>query len=89
MWIDASEKRSFTIQTIEVHWSQVPGRDAKLGKKKQLRTLPKNNLGKSLKLNLSVLRQHLFLVLNLRSFAFFEPIHQEECFDIYEQPKPR
>ena len=58
LWVDAEEGRN-TYIPIEVHWSEVPGRDEN-GKKKLLRTQVNNNLTQNLSVSFLVLLIHLY-----------------------------
>ena len=57
MWNDA-EKGKNDYNPIEVHWSQVPGRDEVSGKKLLLRTPPKNSSRLSSSVSSSVRLTH-------------------------------
>ena len=86
MWIDASEGRSL-YKPLEVHWSEVPGRDAKW-KEETIRNTSEEQFRQEFETEFIGSSATLISGAKLRSLAFFDPIHQEECFDIYEQPKP-
>ena len=86
MWIDASEGRSL-YKPLEVHWSQVPGRDAKW-KEETIRNTSEEQFRQEFETEFIGSSATLISGAKLRSLAFFDPIYQEECFDIYEQPKP-
>ena len=86
MWIDASECRSL-YKPLEVHWSQVPGRDAKW-KEETIRNTSEEQFRQEFETEFIGSSATLISGAKLRSLAFFDPIYQEECFDIYEQPKP-
>ena len=57
LWVDAENKRN-SYNIIDVHWSQVPGRDES-GEQKQSQTLLKNSSEESLTVNFLVLQIHL------------------------------
>jgi len=86
MWIDASEGRSL-YKPLEVHWSQVPGRDAKW-KEETIRNTSEEQFRQEFETEFIGSSATLISGSKLRSLAFFDPIYQEECFDIHEQPKP-
>ena len=86
MWTDAIEKRSMYVP-IEVHWSMVPGRDAKW-RDETIRNTSEEQFRQEFETEFIGSSATLISGAKLRSLAFFDPIYQEECFDIYEQPKP-
>ena len=86
MWIDASEGRSL-YKPLEVHWSQVPGRDEKW-KEETIRNTSEEQFRQEFETEFIGSSATLISGAKLRSLAFFDPIYQEECFDIYEQAKP-
>jgi hypothetical protein len=86
MWVDASEGRSL-YKPLEVHWSMVPGRDEKW-KEETIRNTSEEQFRQEFETEFIGSSATLISGAKLRSLAFFDPIYQEECFDIYEQPKP-
>ncbi len=86
MWVDASESRSL-YKPLEVHWSMVPGRDEKW-KEETIRNTSEEQFRQEFETEFIGSSATLISGAKLRSLAFFDPIYQEECFDIYEQPKP-
>ena len=86
MWVDASEGRSL-YRPLEVHWSMVPGRDEKW-KEETIRNTSEEQFRQEFETEFIGSSATLISGAKLRSLAFFDPIYQEECFDIYEQPKP-
>jgi len=86
MWVDASEGRSL-YKPLEVHWSMVPGRDEKW-KEETIRNTSEEQFRQEFETEFIGSSATLIAGAKLRSLAFFDPIYQEECFDIYEQPKP-
>jgi hypothetical protein len=86
MWVDAIENRS-TYKPIEVHWSMVPGRDAKW-KEETIRNTSEEQFRQEFETEFIGSSATLISGTKLRSLAFFNPIHSEEGFDIYEQPTP-
>jgi hypothetical protein len=86
MWVDASESRSL-YKPLEVHWSMVPGRDEKW-KDETIRNTSEEQFRQEFETEFIGSSATLISGSKLRSLAFFDPIYQEECFDIYEQPKP-
>ena len=86
MWTDAIEKRS-TYKTVEVHWSQVPGRDAKW-KEETIRNTSEEQFRQEFETEFIGSSATLISGVKLRSLAFHDPIAMEENFNIYEQPIP-
>ena len=86
MWVDATEGRSL-YRPLEVHWSMVPGRDEKW-KEETIRNTSEEQFRQEFETEFIGSSATLISGAKLRSLAFFDPIYQEECFDIYEQPKP-
>ena len=84
MWTDAIENRS-TYKTVEVHWSQVPGRDAKW-KEETIRNTSEEQFRQEFETEFIGSNATLISGSKLRSLAFHNPIHMEEGLDIYEQP---
>ena len=85
MWIDATEKRSL-YKPIEVHWSMVPGRDAKW-KEETIRNTSEEQFRQEFETEFIGSSATLISGVKLRSLAFRDPPWQEDCLDIYEQPK--
>ena len=86
MWTDAIEKRS-TYKTVEVHWSQVPGRDAKW-KEETIRNTSEEQFRQEFETEFIGSSATLISGVKLRSLAFHEPIRVEENLYIYEEPIP-
>lgn len=85
MWTDAIEKRSSYVP-VEVHWSQVPGRDDKW-KEETIRNTSEEQFRVEFETEFIGSSATLVSGVKLRSLAFFNPIHSEEGLDIYEQPQ--
>jgi len=86
MWTDAIEKRS-TYKTLEVHWSQVPGRDL-IWKEETIRNTSEEQFRQEFETEFIGSNATLISGSKLRSLAFHDPIAMEENFNIYEQPIP-
>jgi hypothetical protein len=84
MWTDAIEKRS-TYKPVEIHWSQVPGRDQSW-KEETIKNTSEEQFRQEFETEFIGSSATLISGTKLRSLAFHEPIHQEEGLDIYEQP---
>ena len=86
MWVDASEGRS-TYKPLEVHWSMVPGRD-QAWKDETIRNTSEEQFRQEFETEFIGSSATLISGVKLRSLAFFDPLRQEECFDVYEEPQP-
>jgi len=86
MWVDATEGRS-TYKPLEVHWSQVPGRDA-AWKEETIRNTSEEQFRQEFETEFIGSSATLISGSKLRSLAFFDPMKQEDCLDIYENPIP-
>jgi hypothetical protein len=86
MWTDAIEKRS-TYKTVEVHWSMVPGRDARW-KEETIRNTSEEQFRQEFETEFIGSSATLISGVKLRSLAFHEPIRVEENLHIYEEPIP-
>jgi hypothetical protein len=86
MWTDAIEKRS-TYKTVEVHWSMVPGRDARW-KEETIRNTSEEQFRQEFETEFIGSSATLISGAKLRSLAFHDPIAIEEDFNVYEQPIP-
>jgi hypothetical protein len=84
MWIDAVEKRSMYIP-VEVHWSMVPGRDARW-RDETIRNTSEEQFRQEFETEFIGSTAPLISGVKLRSLAFHTPIHAEEGLDIYELP---
>ena len=86
MWTDAIERRS-TYKTLEVHWSQVPGRDVQW-KEETIRNTSEEQFRQEFETEFIGSSATLISGAKLRSLAFHEPMRMEENFHIYEEPIP-
>jgi len=87
MWVDATEGRS-TYKPLEVHWSMVPGRDQKW-KEETIRNTSEEQFRQEFETEFIGSSATLISGAKLRSLAFYEPVKQEECLDIYELPQEK
>jgi hypothetical protein len=85
MWTDAIEKRS-TYKPIEVHWSQVPGRDEKW-KDETIRNTSEEQFRQEFETEFIGSSATLVSGSKLRSLAFNNPISSIDGLDVYEQPQ--
>lgn len=86
MWVDATEGRS-TYKPVEVHWSMVPGRDD-AWKEETIRNTSEEQFRQEFETEFIGSSSTLISGSKLRNLAFFNPISSNDCFDIYEEPKP-
>jgi len=84
MWIDAIEGRS-TYVPLEVHWSQVPGRDA-AWKEETIRNTSEEQFRQEFETEFIGSSATLISGSKLRSLAFHNPLSSIDGFDIYEEP---
>ncbi len=84
MWTDAIEGRS-TYKPLEVHWSQVPGRDD-AWKNETIRNTSEEQFRVEFETEFIGSSATLISGTKLRSLAFHNPISSDEGLDIYEQP---
>ena len=84
MWVDAIEGRS-NYKSLEVHWSQVPGRDA-AWKNETIRNTSEEQFRVEFETEFIGSSATLISGVKLRSLAFHNPISSIEGFDIYEEP---
>ena len=86
MWTDAIEKRSL-YKPVEVHWSMVPGRDAKW-KEETIRNTSEEQFRQEFETEFIGSSATLISGSKLRSLAFNNPLSSRDGFDIYEEPLP-
>ena len=84
MWIDSEEKRSNYIP-IEVHWSEIPGRDAKW-KEETIRNTSARQFSQEFETEFVGSTQTLIAGSKLRQLPFKTPIHSQDYIDIFENP---
>jgi hypothetical protein len=86
MWVDASEKRSL-YKPLEIHWSMVPGRDAKW-REETIRNTSEEQFRQEFETEFIGSSATLISGAKLRSMAFFNPISSDDDIDIYQKPIP-
>ena len=86
MWTDSIEGRS-TYKPLEVHWSQVPGRDG-AWKEETIRNTSEEQFRVEFETEFIGSSATLISGTKLRSLAFHNPLSSDEGLDIYEQPIP-
>jgi len=84
MWIDAEEKRSDYIP-IEVHWSEIPGRDIEW-KKETIRNTSERQFAQEFETEFVGSTNTLIAGSKLRTLAFKTPIYSKQKLDIHEYP---
>ena len=82
MWVDAEEKRSSYVP-IEVHWSQVPGRDQKWSEE-TIRNTSEQQFAQEYECEFIGSANTLIAPTKLRAMAYKYPISQKNGLDIYE-----
>ena len=86
MWTDAIEKRS-TYKTVEVHWSMVPGRDAKW-KEETIRNTSEEQFRQEFETEFIGSSATLISGTKLRSLAFHDPLYTQDDLAVFDEPKP-
>ena len=84
MWIDAEEKRN-SYSPIEVHWSQVPGRDEKW-KQETIKNTSELQFQQEFECDFIGSANTLINGAKLRQLPFRNPIFSHEGLDVYQQP---
>ena len=85
LWTDAEEKRNSYIP-IEVHWSEVPGRDEKW-KKETIANTSESQFNTEFECEFLGSIDTLITPHKLRTLAYKTPLQSNAGLDIYEQPK--
>jgi len=85
MWTDAIEKRS-TYKTVEVHWSMVPGRDAKW-KEETIRNTSEEQFRQEFETEFIGSSATLISGTKLRSLAFHDPLYTQDDLAVFDEPK--
>ena len=84
MWVDAEEKRNDYVP-IEVHWSEMPGRDGKW-KAETIRNTSEVQFTQEFECEFVGSTYTLIAPSKLRTMVFKNPIHSNNNLDVYEQP---
>ena len=85
MWVDAEEGRS-DYKPLEIHWSDVPGRDERW-KEETIRNTSEEQFRVEFETEFVGSSATLISGVKLRSLAFRNPIRHDDGLDIYEEPK--
>lgn len=87
MWTDAIDKKS-EYQPIEIHWSDVPGRDEEW-KKQTIANTSEEQFRQEFECEFIGSSSTLIHPLKLRELAWKSPIKDKFGLDYYEKPDPR
>ena len=85
MWVEAEEGRSEYVP-IEVHWSEMPGRDEKW-KLQTIRNTSEVQFTQEFECEFVGSTYTLIAPSKLRTMVFQTPIYKKNNLDVYEQPK--
>ena len=85
MWIEAEEGRSDYVP-IDVHWSEMPGRDQKW-KEETIRNTSEVQFTQEFECEFVGSTYTLIAPSKLRTMVFKNPIHSSNNLDVYEHPK--
>ena len=85
MWVDAEEKRN-DYKTIDVHWSQVPGRDEEW-KEQTIRNTSEDQFRVEFETEFIGSANTLISPSKLRTLAFRDPLQNKDGYSIWEHPK--
>ena len=86
MWKEATEGRSLYVP-IEVHWSEVPGRDEKW-KEETIRNTDEVQFAQEFGTEFLGSSHTLISGAKLRTMAYVKPIYSENGFDMFNAPEP-
>ena len=84
MWADAQEKRNNYIP-LEVHWSQVPGRDEKW-KQETIKNTSEVQFTQEFECEFIGSTHTLISATKLRTMVFKTPVFSKNGLDVYEEP---
>jgi hypothetical protein len=87
LWVDAQNKRNNYIWT-EVHWSEVPGRDAKW-KEETIKNTSERQFTQEFECEFLGSVDTLISASKLRSLVFDTPISSNKGLDVYEKPNEK
>jgi len=85
MWIEAEEGRNDYVP-IEVHWSEVPGRDTKW-KEETIRNTSEVQFTQEFECEFVGSTYTLIAPSKLRTLVFKSPIHSNNNLNVYEEPR--
>ena len=87
LWVDAQNQRNNYIWT-EVHWSEVPGRDAKW-KEETIKNTSERQFTQEFECEFLGSVDTLIAASKLRSLVFDTPISSNKGLDVYEKPSEK
>jgi hypothetical protein len=87
LWVDAQNKRNNYIWT-EVHWSEVPGRDAKW-KEETIKNTSERQFTQEFECEFLGSVDTLIAASKLRSLVFDTPLSSNKGLDVYEKPNEK
>jgi len=87
LWVDAQNQRNNYIWT-EVHWSEVPGRDAKW-KEETIKNTSERQFTQEFECEFLGSVDTLIAASKLRSLVFDTPISSNKGLDVYEKPNEK
>ena len=85
MWVDAEEKRNSYVP-IEVHWSEIPGRDA-AWKEETIKNTSQSQFNSEFECEFLGSIDTLITPARLRILTYKDPIQSNAGLDLYEKPK--
>jgi len=85
LWVDAENERN-SYNVIDVHWSEVPGRDEKW-KEETIANTSKEQFQREFECEFLGSSNTLIHPSKIKSMAFFNPIQSNAGLDMYEKPK--
>ena len=87
MWVDAEEGRN-NYKTIDVHWSEVPGRDDKW-KQETIKNTSETQFTQEFECEFVGSTHTLIHPSKLRTMVFKTPVFRNNGIDIYEEPRKK
>ena len=87
LWVDAEEKRNSYIP-IEVHWSEVPGRDVKW-KEETIKNTSESQFNTEFECEFLGSIDTLITPAKLRTLAFRKPAQSNAGLDVYNKPEEK
>ena len=84
LWVDAQEKRNL-YAPVEVHWSEVPGRDA-AWKEETIRNTSESQFNSEFECEFLGSIDTLISPIKLKTLAYKTPIQSHSKLDVYERP---
>lgn len=84
LWVDSEEGRN-SYARVDVHWSQIPGRDA-AWKEETIRNTSEDQFRQEFECEFLGSANTLIHPTKLRNLAFKTPLESKNNFDVYEQP---